>query len=125
MNKHADWVRYVDRSTYTGAPLPEPTSCPSISGLTLCGGSCGTCPNGYQCIGRSPLHPYSLCINPYEMSFLYICQRGKTCGSGRRCLTFVVDDAAQAYADAHSFCVDASTCDTAAKSYPGGALCGP
>lgn len=128
MNGHADWVRYPDRSTYTGDPLPEPpASCPNILGLQLCGGACGECPSGYVCIGRSPLHPYSLCVNKWSGG--QPCSRTDPKCLGyvpqRKCLTFKVDNAAQSVADKYSLCVDATICDAAAVSYPGGAFCGP
>lgn len=126
MNGHADWVRYADRSTYTGDPLPEPATCPQIPGLPLCGGPCGSCADGYVCIGRSPLHPYSLCVNKWKPSLP--CKRGDSCIGAvppSRCLTFKVDGASQSVADANSLCVESAICDAAAKSYPGGAYCGP
>jgi hypothetical protein len=58
---HADMVRYADRSAYTNEALPEPATCPSFPGLPLCGGACGSCATG-TCMGRSPRHPYSLCV---------------------------------------------------------------
>jgi hypothetical protein len=126
MNGHADWVRYPDRSTYTGDPLPEPATCPQIPGLPLCGGACGACADGYVCIGRSPLHPYSVCVNKWKPSLP--CKRGDSCIGAvppSRCLTFKVDSASQSVADANSLCVESAICDAAAKSYPGGAYCGP
>lgn len=126
LNGKTDWIRYADRSTYLGAPLPEPTTCPSIPGMNLCGGSCGSCPADYVCVGRSPLHPYSLCVNAAgKPNVLSNCERKFGCDAGRKCLTFKVDGAAQPIADAHGVCVDAAICDAAATSYPGGAFCGP
>jgi hypothetical protein len=119
-----DMARYADRSAYTDQPLPTPSTCPSIAGLLLCGGPCGGCQNGFACIGRSPLHPYSVCVN----------EKGATCQrdvlpscmdifADRRCLTFKVDNPSQPVADAHSICVDRAICDAAAQGYPGGAFC--
>jgi hypothetical protein len=81
-------------------------------------------------MGRSPLHPYSFCANLWGMpNEPELCKRGDTCGGGvgppRKCFTFKVDDAAQPYADTYSMCIDADACQAAAKSYPGGAFCGP
>lgn len=128
LNGRLDMSRYADRSTYTGAPIPPaPTTCPKIAGVTLCGGACGGCPNqGQVCMGRSPLHPYSLCVDKFTQEFggPSPCRRGNgnSC-AGRRCLTFVVDAAAQTMADEYSMCIDASTCLAAEKAYPGGAVC--
>jgi hypothetical protein len=131
LNGRPDLARYADRSTYTGDPLPPPpTSCPAVSsGLELCGGACGPCQDGTKtCTGRSPLHPYSLCVESEPVSFP--CSRGSVgyCNqvrAGFMCLTFKVDDAAQTMADTFSLCVDGTTCQAAAQSYPGGAFCTP
>lgn len=82
------------------------------------------CQSGFVCVGRSPLHPYSVCVN----------EKGATCQrdvlpscmdlfADRRCLTFKVDEPSQPVADAHSLCVDRAICDAAAQAYPGGAFC--
>lgn len=129
---HPEMARYADRSAYTDQPLPEPATCPSVPGITLCGGACGGCPQGYACVGRSPLHPYSLCVNeaaPKEYGGLAdTCERSNpnSCWSDFydwRCLTFEVDGASQPVADAHGLCVDRAICDAAAQGYPGGAFC--
>ncbi len=125
-NGRSDLARYADRSAFTSAPLPAPSTCPSVPGLTLCGGACGSCPTGYVCTGRSPLHPYSLCVNEWSIGN-GVCQRAKPgCMDGTtkyRCLTFKVDDPSQSVADQYSICVDRSICEAAAQSYPGGAYC--
>lgn len=124
-----DMARYADRSAYTSQPLPSPATCPSVPGLTLCGGPCGGCPSGYVCVGRSPLHPYSLCVNDGgQTGVAWSCDRnvGNDCKESlydRRCLTFKVDDASQPVADGNSLCVDRAICEAAAKGYPGGAFC--
>jgi hypothetical protein len=135
LNGRSDLARYADRSAYTNAPLPTPSDCPSIAGLTLCGGACGDCATGYICVGRSPLHPYSLCVNdftthPAPPNVPTFCLRSDTndCEDvnnpgALRCLTFKVDDASQPVADANSFCVDTAVCNAAAAAYPGGAYC--
>jgi len=126
---YGKYVSYADHGTYTNSSLPSPATCPPVAGITLCGGSCGSCPPGYVCVGRSPLHPYSLCVNdesqtpPNTGSY---CHRGVDhCDSGRECFTFKVDDAAQPLADGDSLCVDQSICQAAAAGYPGGAYCTP
>ena len=135
LNGRDDLARYADRGAYTGAPLPPPpASCPSIPGIQLCGGACGDCPAGYVCTGRSPLHPYSLCINDWRFGHPSLppptcigsADAGATCYDGNdkfRCLTFKVDDASQPIADQYSVCVDKSICLAAAAGYPGGASC--
>jgi len=135
LNGHADLARYPDRSAYTADPLPTPGDCPSVSGITLCGGACGECPSGYVCVGRSPLHPYSLCVNDWRShnppgvapaQCIRSDDAGATCYDGNdtfRCLTFKVDDASQPVADQYSLCVDKALCFAAAAGYPGGAFC--
>jgi len=129
LNGRPDLARYSDRASYTGDPIPPPpTSCPSVAqGLELCGGACGPCQDGTMtCTGRSPLHPYSMCLTSEPESFP--CARGSNgyCNSvrpGDMCLTYKVDSAAQSIADQNSLCVPASICQAAAQSYPGGAFC--
>lgn len=126
INKES-WLRYSDRSAWTGMPLPTPNTCPSYPGLPLCGGPCGGCPQDQICIGRSPLHPFSICV-PAPPTGPSTCKRGNTCWGGavpRRCLTFKVDDASQPIADYSSLCIPSDACDAAAKYLPGGAFCGP
>ena len=128
-NGRPDLAKYADRSTYTGDPLPTPASCPSMPpGLSLCGGACGSvCWGGDErCTGRSPLHPYSMCVPKQPTSFP--CARGNNgyCNSvrsGFMCLTYEVDQAAQLLADQNSLCVPSTLCQAAAQSYPGGAFC--
>ncbi|HEY1959971.1 MAG TPA: hypothetical protein VGH28_30390 [Polyangiaceae bacterium] len=130
-NGRPDLARYADRSTYTGDPLPPlATSCPPVAqGLTLCGGTCDPCNDSqHVCTGRSPLHPYSMCVPAEPTSFP--CARGQNgyCNSirsGFMCMTYQVDQAAQTIADQNSLCVPSSLCQAAASSYPGGAFCTP
>ncbi len=124
---------YADFSAYDGAPLPQPSSCPTLPGLTLCGGSCGdTCPHDggfspHVCFGRSKKHPYSLCAvngGTCSTSDQSNCKTfGTETGSAQGCLLFLDDSADQSIADIHGICVDQTTCNAAASSYPGGAKC--
>jgi hypothetical protein len=130
MNGRADLAKYADRSTYTGAPLPPlPMSCPTVAtGMKLCGGACGTCADTDVCTGRSPLHPYSLCVTAEPESFPCVRGTSGSCNAlrpGFMCLTYQVDSAAQPIADQGSLCVPALICQAAAQSYPGGAFCTP
>jgi hypothetical protein len=123
-------LMYADFSAYNGTPVPQPSSCPTITGLTLCGGACGsTCPNDstHVCYGRSPKHPYSLCtINGGSCSTADqtdCTTYGQSNKLSVGCLIFSDDAASQTNADAHGICVDAPTCAAASSSYPGGAKC--
>ena len=134
LNGRDDLVRYPDRSAYDGAALPTPSDCPSVAGITLCGGACGACPNGYVCMGRSPSHPHSLCVNDWRTAsppgvLSATCSRDAGSGScfdgndAFRCFTFTVDTASQPVADLNSICIDKAICLAAAAGYPGGAFC--
>lgn len=119
-------VRYADYSLYTGDSVPRPpTSCPSIPGLTLCGGACGSCPSGQVCTGRSPLHPYSFCVPHYKGNTDQIKANGSkyaACGQGYGCFAFTVQARAQSLAYLDTDCIPADMC-AAAKNLPGGAQC--
>jgi len=122
LNGFADHVRYADRSAYTEAPIsPPPTDCPNIVGLQLCGGACGSCPDKSSiCMGRSPLHPYSICVPQLQLGGQFDvdqCQRGEL-----DCFVFQVDSASQPVADKNGVGVSPAQCATAWQ-YPGGASC--
>jgi hypothetical protein len=121
-------LMYADFSAYDGTPLPQPATCPAVTGLTLCGGTCtGSCASGSYCYGRSPKHPYSLCTINGGVCSTADQTDCKTFGQSNKmsvgCLIFSDDSASQTTADAHGICVDAPTCAAAASSYPGGAKC--
>jgi hypothetical protein len=137
-NGFGSWCHYADRSTYDGTPVPDaPASCPAVSGFELCGGACGDCPQGEYCIGRSPLHPYSVCVTDYSKALEPVpgeCVRGAPLagdcmGNAQNppsaCLTFRVSDADQPFADQTGICTEKSICMAAAAAYPGGAYCTP
>jgi hypothetical protein len=123
-------MRYMDMSAYDGTPLPAPTNCPDVAGLTLCGGACGdTCPHDttHVCFGRSPAHVYSLCVvngGGCSATDQSQCKTyGINYGIPQGCLIFQDDSASQPVADVHGLCVDQATCDAAQQGYPGGAKC--
>ncbi len=135
-NARDDLVKFADRATYDGVDLPPaPLTCPSTPDLPLCGGACGACPNptypttDYVCMGRSPKHPYSICVNQSATNMS--CQRTSSNAAGPcptslgnfSCFTFAVDEAAQPLADANSLLIDSKACAAAQQSYPGGAFC--
>jgi hypothetical protein len=114
-------VRYADYSLFTGQPLPEPESCPTIEGVTLCGGKCGGCPPDAVCTGRSPLHPYGVCAPlsaPCEPG------SGEYCKPGYSCFQWVVEPAAQAMSDEYGIgCFPELVCNKLAAEIPGGGKC--
>jgi hypothetical protein len=112
-----DRVRYADWSAWTGAALPAPTSCPQFSGFSICGGNCGTCSAGEVCIGRSPLHPYGLCVGTQSPGC-------SSCPSGQACLLAFKDPPAdQILANSNELCFPPAACQAIASNYPGGATC--
>lgn len=119
-------VRYADNATFTGAELPSPSTCPQFPGIKLCGGACGkTCATGEVCTGRSPIHPYSLCLPDLRGQSPGICSDSKVgdCGGLDQCLLFKVDGPGQVFANQNGTCVSPSLCQAAAASFPGGAIC--
>jgi hypothetical protein len=109
----ANRVRYADLGLWTGAELPSPASCPSIPNIQICGGNCGGCAVGAICTGRSPLHPYGLCVDMAP---------GK-CAGDFRWFTFTVEPSAQANANKYSLCIPTQVCEAAAAHLPGGGTC--
>lgn len=123
-------VRYADNSTFTGERLPEPATCPQAGGVKLCGGACGdTCGPKEVCTGRSPLHPYSLCLPDARPSskVQLPCSAGAEaprCNNGY-CFIFKVQPEAQQNADDNGVCMDKPLCQAAASALPGGGICLP
>ena len=120
----ADRLGYADRGVWTGDPLPMPKTCPSIPDVPTCGGYCGGCPLGQVCTGRSPLHPYGICI-PHDAG---VCSHvtginGSKCSSSEGCFIFKVEAAHQTVADATGFCVPLKECQAMAANLPGGGFC--
>jgi hypothetical protein len=118
-------LRYTDHSSGfdCSTPLPNPPTCPTVSGFQLCGPACGACSPGSVCTGRSPLHPFGLCLpNPYKP-----CLPGNhmNCNNAQVCLSFKVDAQDQAVADHFGVCVDKIACAAMAAGYPGGVVCNP
>ena len=119
-----DRLGYADRGVWTGDALPMPKTCPSIPDVPTCGGYCGGCPVGQICTGRSPLHPYGICI-PENAG---VCSTvssvpGDQCASGEGCFIFKVEAAHQKVADATGFCVPLKECQAMAANLPGGGFC--
>ena len=119
-----DRVGYADRGVWTGDPLPLPKTCPAIPDVPTCGGFCGGCPVGEICTGRSPLHPYGICV-PETAG---ICSRvagvnGDKCSVSDGCFIFSVEPEHQKVADATGFCLPLAECQAIAAKLPGGGRC--
>lgn len=125
----ADSVRYADFGLFTGEPLPAPSTCPSAVNVPACGGACGGCPTGRKCTGRSPLHPFGLCVPDSPTGFSCtgssVISKPESCPKGSGCFTFQVEAKAQPLADRYSFCLPILECVAAAASLPGGGECLP
>lgn len=129
-NGSAENARYADLGIWTGDPLPSTAVCPTLDKITVCGGSCGGCPNGLVCTGRSPLHPVGFCVppspttnqcNPNDANPL----NPRICAIGQGCFTFKVQSEAQAEADRFGMCVPMDECQALAANLPGGGTCTP
>lgn len=127
-NGAAARVRYADLSLWTGDPLPQATTCPSLGNVLPCGGSCGACPSGEACVGRSPIHPVGIC-NPdkHGCSVVPLVDGGVTVPcpdyTTQSCFTFVVQSGAQPEADMAGICLPKADCDALAQALPGGGKC--
>jgi hypothetical protein len=119
-NGSADRVRYEDWSSWTGQALPRPTDC-GDAGLPLCGGLCQPCSPGAVCTGRSPRHPFGLCV---PTSWTPCTRSAPTCTTaGNMCIIFDDDQDAQALADRNGLCIPTAECKALGQGYPGGATC--
>ncbi len=123
-NGGASRVRYADWKPWTGAPLPEPSNCPTFPGFRICGGNCGGCKVDEWCIGRSPDHPWGICVPTWSATAACVVQDGgvSPCPSGASCFVLKSSPDGQPLAN-HGFCMDAAGCQAAQSNYPGGALC--
>jgi hypothetical protein len=122
-NGAVDRVRYADWSAWTGAALPNPSSCPAFSAFSTCGGSCAPCSTGLTCTGLSPTHAYGVCVDASTPQEFCDTQQGWVCPSGDACVVFQDDAQDQPFADHAGFCFPAATCQAIASEYPGGANC--
>ncbi len=114
-----DAIRFADFGTYDCEPLPLPDDCPSPAGIQLCGPSCGACPAGQLCQGRSRLHPYGMCMVPPSN----LCSTGATCEAGESCFVYAVDPPGQPFANEYGLCLPDAQCQAAASNLPGGGTC--
>ncbi len=123
-NGGAPQVRYADWKPWSGAPLPSPTTCPTFVNFRICGGNCGSCNTNETCTGRSPDHPWGLCVPT-----LAGCDNNGAdggwigCEAGTTCLAFQTSTDGQPIADKHGFCFSGSACQEAQANYAGGVVC--
>jgi len=127
---HEEIARYGDLSAWTGDAIPEPATCPSVTGSQLCGGACAACAADNICAGRSPLHPWGVCVPDQPPSDQYH-EPGDggfgptTCSpdGGNAVFTFTVDPASQPVADRYGRCMPVAMCQALAANLPGGGRC--
>lgn len=127
-NGAAARLRYADHSLWTGQVLPAPATCPILADVPTCGGLCGDCAEGEVCTGRSPLHPYGLCVPTdadadASTNLLGYCNEMYPCKAGFGCFHWTVQPEAQQQADDFGFCLPLKTCKAAAANIPGGGYC--
>jgi hypothetical protein len=128
-----DMVRYADGSKFTSTPLPQHQSCPSVSGLQLCGPGCDPCPTSAPiCTGRSPTHPYSWCApdphslggaDPYGGGDTRNGYKGPACAQGASCFVYKTEPELQSIAKDAAICLPTAECQAAAANLPGGGTC--
>ncbi len=123
VNGASDRVRYADFYPWTGDALPTPTTCPTFTGFSICGGDCGPCASDELCTGRSPMHPYGLCMPTPTTTNGCGSAQNWACASGTECVVFQSSGDGQQIADAYGLCMATAACEAIASSYPGGAIC--
>jgi hypothetical protein len=116
-------VRYADWYAWTGDPLPEPTTCPTFTEFSICGGNCSPCSTGEICTGRSPHHPYGLCMPDPSLNTTTGCDATHSCPSGSGCVVIQSSADGQPFANAAGLCMPTASCQAIAANYPGGAIC--
>lgn len=121
-NGGAARVRYADWTPWNDAPLPLSNVCPTFSDFRICGGNCAICLTLEDCTGRSPNHPYGLCVGA-GCRISTVDGGWYGCGAGESCLVFQSSTDGQPLANLAGFCFDNSTCQHAELQYPGGATC--
>ena len=121
---------YLDKTLWSATDSIPATACPAGGQtLGLCGGSCGDCPAGRVCTGRSPTHPFGVCAsrkqtNPIATTTLNLCQRSVGCAQGDACLVFNTNGHGdQTLANIDGFCLPASQCVSLKPVIPGGIFC--
>lgn len=112
-------VRYADLGAFDGTPLPLPTTCKTLPVARLCGPACPLCDIDEICHGRSPLHPYGICVHN-KTNFCSKSAPTKNCQAGEKCFVFTVDISSQSVADEAGNCLPGPVCDDLAINYPGG-----
>jgi hypothetical protein len=124
-NGAPDRVRYADWYAWTGDPLPEPSTCPTFTGFSICGGNCDPCGSGELCTGRSPHHPYGLCLPDPSVNTTTACESSNSwsCPAGAGCVVLQSSTDGQPFADRNGLCMPSASCASIATSYPGGAIC--
>ena len=120
-----DVCRYAYKSAYDHRALPEPKTCPFDG--RFCGGACGDCGGIFRCTGRSPAHPYGICVGSGGAG-LFRCgvsEKGQdpACLPNSVCAVLDVPAADEAAALRYGVCMDEDSCLAVAAELPGGLRC--
>jgi hypothetical protein len=120
---------FPDKTAYTAASIPDPAQCPvAVTGAPpFCAGSCGACPTGLTCTGRSPTHPVGLCL-PFvklgqPVSPNSLCSKDAPCETGALCFVYTTNPADTPFAQEYGMCIDAAVCPSLASTLQGGGAC--
>lgn len=132
--------RYADKSRYDHQHLPVPAgACPGgdATAGVVCGGDCPSCLLSgdafARCVGRSPHHPFGLCVAPFAYhgaDAILVCSLDPTgavviaCDSPYHyCGVFETPPEDAPAAQRYGVCVETGACVAAALHLPGGLRC--
>ncbi len=122
--------RYADKVRYDRRPLPSATGCPSTGQIHFCGGGCPPCPGTMGCTGRSPDHPFGLCVPMTaqgEFQGVACSNTAAECHPGQfndtACGVFSVPTVDDSAARRYGVCLDRKGCLIIRDALPGGFRC--
>jgi hypothetical protein len=123
-----DGCLFQDKTRWKSSTAIDEPPCPAGGPeIGMCGGLCGGCAPGFECMGRSPRHPFGICadFSPPRFACTRNGDSGTNCGSADDlCATFDVGiDGKQDESDRFGFCLPISQCQALESALPGGVSC--